>query len=377
MFPFTDVETKERLAIEKRRQAEEERRKRILDPKARTMGLDVAGIQSQIEEKEQIKKREQDRDRYFDQASLVHAKVANIMEKEMHQTKKQVYKEVNDFRKNEQLPHTRREFDLNDPDELKKSRPIRVGDYDPSLTISGGQIMHGEDLGREERLKAQQDQLKCWVSEQVNEKQMVKEKEDLERKLFEQKELEIQRLTYELREKENMIKLEKERERKEFNVEQWNDKEEKEKLQREKEELDKLEEIQNQLNSHLLNEAFHTTLNVNDPNRFRPDHFKHMRPDQYEHIEQVRQEQLRELQQKRDTESLNQQYWDKKRLLETKMAGLQLREQERAKKQQAAELLELHKRQAEEKKQKEKFVNQVYANEVTEDFFNRFGTSSR
>ncbi|KAF0973524.1 hypothetical protein FDP41_008228 [Naegleria fowleri] len=377
MFPFTDTEQKERLAIERRRMAEEERKKRIFDPKARTMGIDVSGIQSQIEEKEQVKKREQERDLFFDKVALTNVKVANIIEKQHKDAKKQYLKDINEYRQAEQKVETRREFDLNDPDYLKKSKPARIGDNDPTLSISGGQIMHGEDLGIKERVKAQQQQLRTWVSEQVAEKELIKEKEELEKKLFEQKEMEVQLLAYELRQKEQQIKQEKEKLRKEFNIEQWNEKEERERLIREKEELDKLEEIQNQLNNHVLNESFHTTLHASDPSRFRPDHFKHLREDQYEQIEKTRQAQLQEIREKRDVESLTQHYWDKKRILEAKMAVLAQREQERAKKQQAAELLECHKRQAEEKRMKEKAINQVYANQVTEDFFDRFNQSSR
>lgn len=53
----------------------------------------------------------------------------------------------------------RREFDLNDPDYLKKDVPARVSDEDPRLSVSGLQHFEGEDLEFERRKKLQQQQL--------------------------------------------------------------------------------------------------------------------------------------------------------------------------------------------------------------------------
>ncbi len=44
---------------------------------------------------------------------------------------------VIEYRKEHQRVRDRREFDLYDPDSLKKDLPARVSDEDPRLTISG------------------------------------------------------------------------------------------------------------------------------------------------------------------------------------------------------------------------------------------------
>ena len=50
--PFS-LESRSQLAVQRRREAEEERKARLLDPKARTIGIDVDALNRQVEEKRQ------------------------------------------------------------------------------------------------------------------------------------------------------------------------------------------------------------------------------------------------------------------------------------------------------------------------------------
>lgn len=65
-----------------------------------------------------------------------------------------------EFRQENQRFEDRREFDINDPDILRKGVPARVSDNDPRLTVSGMQQFDGEDLEYERRKKVQQKQLR-------------------------------------------------------------------------------------------------------------------------------------------------------------------------------------------------------------------------
>ena len=87
-----------------------------------------------------------------------------------------IIQEVTQYRKEYQRPEDRREFDLNDPDYMKKDKPARVStlqaaivlvflyhqtsDIDPGCTVSGAQIFQGEDLSLEERKQLQQEQMR-------------------------------------------------------------------------------------------------------------------------------------------------------------------------------------------------------------------------
>ena len=75
---------------------------------------------------------------------------------------RELNKAVNEFRQSHQQPDGRREFDLNDPDALKKDKPARVSDDDPRCGVSSLQKFVGEDLNGKARSKLQQEQAR-WV----------------------------------------------------------------------------------------------------------------------------------------------------------------------------------------------------------------------
>lgn len=75
-------------------------------------------------------------------------------------------KAVNEFRQQFQKPEMRREFDLYDPQALKKDVPARLADSDPQCTMSSLQKFMGEDLNKENRHKFQKEQTREWLLQQ-------------------------------------------------------------------------------------------------------------------------------------------------------------------------------------------------------------------
>lgn len=53
---------------------------------------------------------------------------------------------MNEFRMMHQQPDSRREFDLYDPDYLKKDKPARVSDDDPRCGVSSLQKFEGNSF---------------------------------------------------------------------------------------------------------------------------------------------------------------------------------------------------------------------------------------
>ena len=102
------------------------------------------------------------------------------------------------FRMSRQRPDQAREYDIWRPDLLKVSRPGRVGDYDPTIGISSGQIFQGEDLKISERLAAQARQRNEWNAEQMREKAAIKRREQMEDLRNQLTELETQKTLMEL-----------------------------------------------------------------------------------------------------------------------------------------------------------------------------------
>lgn len=80
------------------------------------------------------------------------------------------------FRQQFQQTSSRREFDLNDPQLLKKQEGVKIL---PGLT--------GEDLSRNERQRKQQEQLRGWCIQQHQEREQTKQKLKQERKFEDEK----------------------------------------------------------------------------------------------------------------------------------------------------------------------------------------------
>lgn len=60
-----------------------------------------------------------------------------MLQKRQDEDVRNLNKALNEFRMTHQQPDGRREWDLYDPDALRKDKPARVHDDDPRLTISG------------------------------------------------------------------------------------------------------------------------------------------------------------------------------------------------------------------------------------------------
>ena len=89
-------------------------------------------------------------------------RIAQLLEHRTEHDQRQVKTAVDEFRQLHQQPADRREWDLYDPDRLKKDKPARVADDDPRCTVSGLQKFDGEDLNRKARDKYQIEQGREW-----------------------------------------------------------------------------------------------------------------------------------------------------------------------------------------------------------------------
>ncbi|XP_037933156.1 RIB43A-like with coiled-coils protein 2 [Teleopsis dalmanni] len=171
--PITNKQDLDEAAkIARRQQYEDERKKRIFNAKERLFGVDVRGLRSQIEEKEMQKRMEEERERcYNKQAELQQQIVYNKMRDE-EKSKRKIVADLNNFRWHMQRPEQSRDYDINDPNSIKKSLPARIGDNDPRLGVSSAQIFSGEDLCSEERRKVQREQQRAWLDQQIQERKV-------------------------------------------------------------------------------------------------------------------------------------------------------------------------------------------------------------
>ena len=87
-------------------------------------------------------------------------KICVLLQQRQEHDIRELNKEVNEFRVRHQQKDSCREWDLNDPDALKKDKPARVTDDDPRCGVASLQKFVGEDLNDTGRKKLQQEQLR-------------------------------------------------------------------------------------------------------------------------------------------------------------------------------------------------------------------------
>jgi len=285
---------------------------------------------------------------------------------------------VQEYRNQMQANHMRKEWDLNDPDTLRKDRPARTTDDDPTLGPASLQKFSGEDLDYGNRVRKQQQQQANWVSQQMSEKQaQIDEELEMERIGTERQ--------AELDERRAMMEAEEMNSRtavngavRDFNQALADEKRDKEAQRRMMQYEDDEEEIRNQLTSDLLTENRAATQSHLAPHRYLKYHFKGFSEEQREAI---REDQGRQAMDKADRaaqERQEEQNWDlvQEAVRRNLIAGE--REVFRRKQELARQTAEEQRRQAEEARMRRNVLDkQVYAGAIDESFFKQFGTSSR
>ena len=94
-------------------------------------------------------------------------RITYLLQKRAEYDERELNRALNEYRALHQQPDARREWDLQDPDSLKKDKPARVCDEDPRCGPASLQKFDGEDLNNQARRKYQQEQIREWTKQQV------------------------------------------------------------------------------------------------------------------------------------------------------------------------------------------------------------------
>lgn len=165
------ADVQEQQRIERRRLAEEERKKRIFDPKKRTMGLELSALDSQVRERHAQEEAARERDVEAQLQANHEAELLSILESQRARLRRDQARGVDEFRKASQSPELARDYDLSDPHAQAHAPAIRQGDNCP---VSSIQQFTGEDLSSAERVKQQYEQLRVWNYMAQKEREAVK-----------------------------------------------------------------------------------------------------------------------------------------------------------------------------------------------------------
>ncbi|KER32698.1 hypothetical protein T265_01371 [Opisthorchis viverrini] len=298
------LDAKEAAVIEARRKREQERQARIFNARTRLIGVDERALQQQVEEKKERELREDLREKAYAADAVRNDKIASILEKRQERDKYLINRSLNEFRALHQQPDSRREFDLYDPEALKKDRPARVSDDDPRCGVASMQKFEGEDLNGQARKQYQQEQAQNWLERQIEERRRAEAARN---------------------EAESALKIE----------------EEQRKLQKAKQEQDdNMTEICNAIYSDFLTENPAQAISAFGPHRYVPDRYKGMPPEQKADIVKTQQKQILERERLKAEEKMRDAEWDAQRLKSAKLGLLLERELDRTTKQLKRQLAE-------------------------------------
>eukprot|EP00899_Mesostigma_viride_P026564 jgi/Mesvir1/7092/Mv09200-RA.1 len=357
----------------------EERRARVLDEKTRTIGVDVDALNAQIDEKQRIRDAEKAAEaRYASEAILVD-KTCRVLDTEHRTMRKQMLKEELDWNASTLAKSASREYDLNDPDALKKSLPARTGDADiDHLGPSSMQVFAGEDLDSAMRRKLQVKEQATWVEQQRAEREAALAAEKAERELAAATARMQAAVGSDIAAQEAAIRAEIARKLLQENKE-------KAEAARQKKILDKAAEIQADeqekmatLRSDMITENPGVGLSASNPMRLRPDHYKGMSPEQIEAVRREQAAQAEYARMKKELEKAEEAEYARQQDMIRKGGMLAQQEVDRIRREEAATLKETLKQQSAEKKERDTMMNTtVYTNVPQESFFQQFGKSHR
>lgn len=370
-----DLLEKEKREIERRRREEAARKKIYFNDKQRQMGLDSDFIATQITDKQKVKDAAKEEDKQYRRTVENFVEKLAVLDADRQKYQKSKTYKVGQIQKNTSVKDCDTYF-LNDPDRIKNAVPPRTDDAQdiPSCAL---QKFDGEDLGIGDRVKKQQVQLKQWCDELVDEKQkqIVSEKKDVmdyvqkrDQALAQLDQVEANKAA---QDKQHSIQCSN------ANLVQRAEKVSREEDAKQVASNKAEKEVTQMLKSQFLNETWDSTLRHGQENRFIPYNFKGFSQEQKQAILNKQSEQIEShLESAKALRKREEEYYHEQQEYGRK-ALLQLRNAQRLKIQKKSDLADTHKTQIVATQEKTDELNTVYANKVTPEFYEQFGTSTR
>ncbi|NXR99658.1 RIBC2 protein, partial [Oxylabes madagascariensis] len=371
-------EQEEAVALELRRRRELLRRDRIFNPRIRTIGIDKDALDAQVKERKMQEAAEKAQHERFAHDMKKNDKLMCLLEERQKNEIKDMNKALNEFQKNFQKPETRREFDLNDPQALKKDRPARVSDDDPRCTISGMQKFMGEDLNYEQRMKFQKEQLREWFLQQQKDLKNALADQKLADDLYDKFRIELDRKIMEEQRKEEESRRNVCTATKTFNRIQAAEQDHKNELEKAQKIKDDMDEITCLLRGDFLSENPDQAIGPWSKHPVLVDRWKGMNQKQLMAIRQFQKEQVLDKQRMRELERRRDAEWDRQRLQAARLQLLWERHQQRQNRVLRQDLDVRNAELSQEQKAKNVYLKEEeYSNIPTEEFYAQFNTTTR
>ncbi|NXW78250.1 RIBC2 protein, partial [Hirundo rustica] len=340
--------------------------------------VDKDALDAQVKERKMQEAAEKAQHERFAHDMKKNDKLMCLLEERQKNEIKDINKALSEFQKNFQKPETRREFDLNDPQALKKDRPARVSDDDPRCTISGMQKFMGEDLNYDQRMKFQKEQLREWSLQQQKDMKNALADQKLEDDLYDKFRIELDRKIMEEQRKEEESRRVVCAATKNFNRIQAAELDHKNELEKAQKIKDDMDEITCLLRGDFLSENPDQAIGPWSKHPVLVDRWKGMNQEQLMAIRQFQKEQALEKQRVREQERRRDAEWDRQHL---QAARVQLLWERHLQRQNRVQRQDLDVRNAElSREQKAKNIylkEEEYSNIPTEEFYAQFNTTTR
>ncbi|XP_077148490.1 RIB43A-like with coiled-coils protein 2 [Ranitomeya variabilis] len=372
------LDVKEVAAIERRRNKEQQRQSRIFNAKFRSIGVDVDALEKQVEERKTMERTEKAREEASDADRERDDKVALMLEQSEQKLCRDLHRAVQNYREQHQKPETRREYDLYDPDALKKERPARVSDDDPRCGAAGLQTFAGEDLGQKKRRQMQTDMTKRWLTGQMDERKKREAQQTYADNLHDRKCVELDERAEHLSRMEGECRKAVLMATDHFNQALALEVSERRRRHKEEEEDNNLAEIYNHLSGDILTENPAAAVSAFGPHRVVPDRWKGMSLEQLTAILDIQKQQCQEKQRLKEEEKQLNTEWDRQRTLAAR-AAMNLEQQEQEFSRETRKRLDGYNQQLsrEQRAHQEYLDNVVYTNNPTAHYHSQFNTVSR
>ncbi|EDW69987.1 RIB43A-like with coiled-coils protein 2 [Drosophila virilis] len=373
----TKDDLSEAVKLQKREQYEDERKKRIFNARQRLFGLDLETLERQILEKKKQNSEKLECDKRYEEQEQLQKRLITAKEKELEKEKRIVDSDLNYYRCRYQRRDQRREFDLNDPNFLKKSKPARIADDDTSLGISSAQIFSGEDLHRTDRQVRQREQQRAWLDQQVMERKQAEEARRKADNVYMESVQCRDKHLEEMAKSDHRMRQQIIHKVRQFNINLAKQKQENRMRTKRETYEDDMAEIYNMLSSDMLTENPDVAQSRSNPNKKIAFMYRGMTPDELLDFRKGQEQQLTDtMQRKTEAELMNKQ-WEQYAMNMDRTLMLKQIEMDRKHKQQLDDLVRANAKLATEQDQQRKEALVQLSNAVSDDFYDQFNKTSR
>uniref|UniRef100_A0A1B0GDC5 RIB43A-like with coiled-coils protein 2 n=1 Tax=Glossina morsitans morsitans TaxID=37546 RepID=A0A1B0GDC5_GLOMM len=375
---LTQADLNEAMKLEKRKQYEDQRKKRIFNAKQRLYGIDLDALERQIAEKTKQRHFEAECVRRYEQQTQMMQDAVKAKELELEKRKHIMESDLNYYRCRYQRKEQRREFDLNDPNWNKKSQPIRIADDDINLGISSAQIFLGEDLGFKERKQRQRAQQRAWLDQQVMERKHAEESRVKADRILQESLHSRDKRLEDMANSERRVRHEIVDSIRRFNGEMAKRKTEERARKKKETTEDDMAEIYNMLTSDMLTENPDVAQSKTNPNKKIAFMFRGMTPEELAQFRKQQHQQMLEGKRRRTEEQLMDKQWEQYALNIDRELMLKHLEMERKKQAELQQLIEFNGKLAKEQKTQREYNNKIMnINRVSKEFYEQFNKTTR